>query len=321
MLDQYINKITVGDCLEQLKKIPDNCIDMTFADPPFNLKKNYKNYHDGMEVQKYLEWCDEWIAQMVRITKPTGSIFVHNIPKWLTYYCQILNEKAVFKHWISWNAPTAPMGKSLQPAHYGTLFYVKDLQQAKIYQLRMPHERDRKSAYLKKDYGGKKGTIHPFGPLVSDVWTDIHRVKHGKYRDDHPCQLPVAFLERLILLTTDEGDVVLDPFMGSGTTAVASKKLGRNYIGFDLSEEYKQIGDTNVSKVQSNSKVGNSWISYHLGEVRTLRNKDWSDLVNYFEIPKNMKDIDFNKIKLKPQYSIVPTKYNKNSLTDILGNI
>lgn len=98
MIDQYLNKITVGDCLDLLKKIPDESVDMTFADPPFNLKKNYKNYHDALEVEKYLEWCDEWITEMVRITKPTGSIFIHNIPKWLTYYCQILNQKAYFKH-------------------------------------------------------------------------------------------------------------------------------------------------------------------------------------------------------------------------------
>ena len=161
----------------------------------------------------------------------------------------------------------------------------------------MPHERERKSTYLKKDYGGKKDRIHPFGPLVSDVWNDIHRVRHG--RDDHPCQLPVALLERMILLTTDEGDTVLDPFMGSGTTAVASKKLRRNYIGFDLSEDYKKIGENNLSKVESNSKVGDSWISYHLGEVRTLRDKDWDNLKDYFEIPVNIKDVDFTKISLK----------------------
>lgn len=299
MMNDYLNKITTGDCLELFKNIPDNSVDMTFADPPFNLKKNYRNYHDSLEVQEYLDWCDKWILEMIRVTKPTGAIFIHNIPKWLTYYCRILNENAHFKHWISWYAPTAPMGKSLQPAHYGTLFYVKDPSQSKIYQVRMPHERDRKSNYLKKDYGGKKDTIHPFGPLVSDVWTDIHRIKHSKYRDEHPCQLPVAVLERLILTTTDEGNVVLDPFMGSGTTAVAAKKLGRNYIGFDLSPDYANIAEKNVNSIHSDSKVGNSWVSFHLGEVRTLRDDDWLDLIKYFDIPSNIKDIDFTKIKLK----------------------
>ena len=294
-----INKIITGNCLELLKEIPDESVDMTFADPPFNLKKKYTNYRDSLEFKEYLDWCDKWISEMVRITKPTGSIFVHNIPKWLSYYNKFLNEYANFKHWISWNAPTAPMGKSLQPAHYGILFYVKDIKQAKIYELRMPHERERKSSYLRKDYGGKKAGIHPYGPLVPDVWTDIHRIKHNKYRDEHPCQLPIHLLERLILMVTDEGDIVLDPFMGTGTTAIAAKKLGRRYIGFDLNEEYKIICENKLEKVDSDSKIGSSWVSFNLGEVRTIRNKDWDNLSSYFEIPENRKEIDFIKIKLK----------------------
>ena len=299
MIENNINKIITGNCLELLKEIPNESVDMTFADPPFNLKKKYTNYNDSLEFKEYLDWCDEWISEMVRVTKPTGSIFVHNIPKWLSYYGKFLIEYANFKHWIAWNSPTAPMGKSLQPAHYGILFYVKDIKQAKIYELRMPHERERKSSYLRKDYGGKKAGIHPYGPLVSDVWTDIHRIKHNKYRDEHPCQLPIHLLERLILMVTDEGDIVLDPFMGTGTTAKAAKKLGRKYIGFDLNEEYKIICENKLKKVDSDSRVGESWVSFYLKEVRTIRNKDWDDLSDYFEIPENRKDLDFIKIKLK----------------------
>lgn len=299
MLEKYINRIVAGDCLELLRNIPDNSIDMTFADPPFNLKKKYNGYKDSLEFKDYLNWCDEWIAEMVRITKLTGSIFVHNIPKWLSYYVKSLNEHAIFKHWIAWQAPTSPMGNSLQPGHYGILFYIKDPNRAKIYEIRSPHERDRKSNFLKKDYGGKKAGLHPFGPLVSDVWTDIHRIKHRKYRDEHPCQLPIPLLERLILMTTDEGDVVLDPFIGTGTTAVAAKRLGRNYIGFDLDEKYIEISQININKTQLYSKIGESWVSFHLGEVRTLRDKDWENLSDYFEIPENVKDIDFTKIKVK----------------------
>ena len=212
MLSNYINKITQGDCLELLKNIPDNSVDITFADPPFNLKKKYNGYKDSLEFQEYLDWCEHWISEMVRVTKPTGSIFLHNIPKWLTYYTTYLNKLAHFKHWISWEAPTSPMGKSLQPSHYGILFYTKKIKDSKIYELRHPHKRDRKQGFLLKDYGGKKNGLHPFGPLISDVWTDIHRIKHNKNRDAHPCQLPIHLLDRIILMTTDENDIVLDPF-------------------------------------------------------------------------------------------------------------
>jgi site-specific DNA-methyltransferase (adenine-specific) len=243
MIDSYINKILQGDCLELFKNIPDNSIDITFADPPFNLKKGYNSYKDSLQLKEYISWCENWISEMVRVTKPTGSIFVHNIPKWLTYYAAHLNIIADFKHWISWDAPTAPMGKTLQPAHYGILFYAKNYKELKFYEIRYPHKRERKSKYLAKDYGGKKAMLHPFGPLVSDVWTDIHRVKHNKYRDEHPCQLPLHLLERLILMTTDENDIVLDPFNGTGTTALAAKRLGRNFIGFELDSNYVE---TNV---------------------------------------------------------------------------
>ena len=142
---EYTNKIIAGDCLTVMRSIDDNSVDVTFADPPFNLKKKYNGYKDSREFEEYLGWCEQWIEQMVRITKPTGSIFVHNIPRWLTYYASFLNSVADFRHWISWSAPSSPMGKSLQPAHYGILFYAKDIKQNKCYELRSPHKRDRKS--------------------------------------------------------------------------------------------------------------------------------------------------------------------------------
>jgi site-specific DNA-methyltransferase (adenine-specific) len=264
MIEKYLNQIIQGDCLEVLREIPDNSVDVTFADPPFNLKKKYNSTKDSLDLQEYLHWCKLWINEMVRITKPTGSIFLHNIPKWLTYYTTILNESAQFKHWISWDAPTSPMGKSLQPSHYGILYYAKDTKQNKFYEIRYPHKRCRKCGYLYKDYGGKKGMLHPFGPLLSDVWTDIHRVKHNKYRDEHPCQLPIHLLERIILMSSDEGDVVLDPFSGTGTTAIAAKRLGRNYIGIELDSEYVRISQNKLRMENPDSKFGDVWVSFFL---------------------------------------------------------
>jgi site-specific DNA-methyltransferase (adenine-specific) len=235
---------------------------------------------------------------MVRVTKPTGSIFLHNIPKWLTYYTTYLNKMAEFKHWISWDAPSAPMGKSLQPSHYGILYYVKNKKLSKYNEIRYPHKRCRKCEYLLKDYGGKKAGLHPFGPLLSDVWTDIHRIKHNKYRDNHPCQLPVHLLERIILMTTEEGDVVLAPFIGTGTTAIAAKRLGRNYIGFDIDSNYVNISENKLSLEKANSKIGKTWISFFINNIVTLRDKDWNDLSEHFSIPSSNKEIDYAKIDL-----------------------
>lgn len=298
MVDEYINSIIQGDCIEILKQIPDNSIDMTFADPPFNLRKKYNGYRDNKEFTEYLKWCKDWILEMVRITKPTGSIFVHNIPKWLTYYAGFLNEVADFKHWIAWDAPTAPMGKTLQPSHYGILYYAKNYRENKFYEIRYSHKRCRKCKVLLKDYGGKKDGLHPFGPLISDSWTDIHRIKHNKYRDKHPCQLPIHLLERSILMVTDENDIVLDPFVGTGTTVIAAKKLGRRYIGIDIDPTYVAMTKEHLEKTRANSKIGDIWVSFYLGEIVTIRDKDWEKMEEYFAIPEAIKEVEYQRIRL-----------------------
>lgn len=251
-----LNQIIVGDAIEEMKKIPDSSIDMTFADPPFNLNKKYSNYKDEKTSEDYIKWCEQWLNEMVRITKPTGSILVHNIPKWLIYFANHLNKIAVFKHWIAWDSMGAPLGKTLLPSHYGILFYTKSPKGFKFHELRSPHKKCRVCGEMIKDYGGKKSQINPYGTLLSDVWTDIHRIRHGTRRDAHPCQLPEPLLERLILMTTNEGDVVLDPFIGAGTTALAAKRLGRNYIGMDIDPKYKKIVSDKIAKVNYRSSNG-----------------------------------------------------------------
>ena len=326
MKNQYLNQILQGDCLELFKNIPDVSVDMTFADPPFNLQKKYTSYKDNLVFQEYLNWCEKWIAEMVRVTKPSGSIFLHNIPKWLTFFATYLNKTSYFKHWISWDAPTAPMGKSLQPAHYGILFYTKEAKDTKIYELRHPHKRDRKQGYLLKDYGGKKDLLHPFGPLVSDVWTDIHRIKHNGKRDQHPCQLPIHLMDRLILMTTDESDIVLDPFSGTGTTAISAKRLGRKYIGFELDEKYVNISQQKLKQVKQNYKIGESWVSFYLNDVVTIRNNDWEQLKQYFIVPNPVRAIDFQRSvlenkKIIPKEIDIETSYSDNISSRVAPNI
>jgi len=278
-IKKFENKIILGDCLEVMRQIPDNSVDMTFADPPFNLKKKYNHYEDTKEKEEYLEWCKKWIGEMVRITKPSGSIFVHNIPRWLTYFAEYLNKIAYFRHWISWDSGGAPMGKTLLPNHYGILYYTKSksYKEFKFYDIRYPHPRCRVCKELLKDYGGKKDQAHGFGPLLSDIWSDIHRIRHKKRRDEHPCQLPVPLLERLILMTTDEGDIVLDPFIGTGTTAVAAKRLGRKYIGIDIDPQYVKISEKNLKQARE-TKINGCYVSIYLGQIRTMRDKDFKKI-------------------------------------------
>lgn len=294
-----LNSIQLGDCLELLRTISDESVDVAFADPPFNLKKRYSSYRDNLELAEYIDWCNEWLRELVRVTKPTGSIFIHNIPKWLSYFTAELNKIADFKHWIAWDAMSTPLGRTLLPTHYGILFYAKDAKQLKFYDIRYPHHRCRQCEILRKDYGGKKSKLHPFGPIVSDVWSDLHRIKHNKRRDKHPCQLPIHLLERILLMSTDEGDIVLDPFIGTGTTAVAAKRLGRNFIGIEIDENYVQVANRHLDDISSNSKIGESWVSLYLDQVATLRDVDWNEIEEYFDIPHEIAEIDKVSIVFK----------------------
>jgi site-specific DNA-methyltransferase (adenine-specific) len=284
----FVDKVIEGDAIEVMREIPDNSVDMTFADPPFNLGKRYNNYHDKKRVDEYLEWCRLWLKEMVRITKPTGSIFVHHIPKWLTYFAGFLNEIAYFRHWIVWDAMSSPLGKTLLPSHYGILWYTKEKRGFKFYDIRSAHPRCRNCGIVLQDYGGKKNKMHPYGPLISDVWKDIHRIRHKKRRDEHPCQLPIPLLERLILMTTDEGDIVLDPFVGTGTTAIAAKRLGRKYIAIDIDSKYVKIAREKLENVQP-TKINNAYVSIYLGKIITIRDKDCENIkfLNKFSSEKS----------------------------------
>lgn len=135
--------------------------------------------------------------------------------------------------------------------------------------------------------------------MVSDVWTDIHRIKHDKYRDEHPCQLPVHLLERVILMSTDENDIVLDPFVGTGTTAIAAKRVGRRYIGFDIDPAYVDTSTAKLEKETASSKMGTVWVSFFSNEVITIRHIDWDALAPFYEIPSPINKIDYIKIEPK----------------------
>jgi site-specific DNA-methyltransferase (adenine-specific) len=114
------------------------------------------------------------------------------------------------------------------------------------------------------------------------------------------------------LLTTDENDIVLDPFSGTGTTAISAKRLGRQYIGFELDKKYVEISQKILKLVQPNFKIGNSWISFYLRDIATIRNSDWADLEQYFNVPNPARTIDFAKTTLKKNI-IIPQELEYHS--------
>lgn len=139
--------------------------------------------------------------------------------------------------------------------------------------------------------------MHPFGPLVSDVWTDIHRIRHKKRRDKHPCQLPIPLIERLLLFSSDEGDIVFDPFVGTGTTAIAAKRLGRRFIGIDIDPNYVEIANKKLEETEP-TMINGCYVSNYLGRVITIRDKDWEKIKDAFVIPADPLELEKKEIYL-----------------------
>lgn len=287
-----VNQVHNIDCIELMQSMRSSSVQMIFADPPFNLNKKYTSYRDNLPFEEYIQWTETWLNEAYRILKSDGSLFVYNIPKLLTYTSSILNQFAEFRHWIAWNSNGQPLGKTLQPAHYGILFYTKT-RNSKFYDVRAPHKKCRKCDVYLKDYGGKEHLRHEFGYQVSDVWDDIHRIRHNSRRiDAHPCQLPIHLIERMILMTTDENDIVFDPFCGGGSAAVAAKQMGRRYIGSDVDQGYCEAARDRYNKATQTIFEG-SYVSIHLNKIVSMRDIDLRQerKNNYVNIKATRKNI------------------------------
>lgn len=246
---EFWNVVRNGDAVEILNHYPDNSVDLVFADPPYNLDKEYNLYDDEKEGDAYLDWCNAWLQEYIRILKPNGSLYLLNLPRWTMHHAAFLSRYLYFQNWIVWNALSEPRGK-LMPAHYGLLFYTKsptdftfNYDQVKEVEPRCYCLRSSCIRKRKNDGADEKD-------LLTDIWSDIHRLKHRRDRDYHPCQLPDEIMERIIRLSTNEGDIVLDALVGAGTTAVIAARLGRRYVAIDIDDKYVQITKDKLAQVE-----------------------------------------------------------------------
>lgn len=251
---KLFNLIHEGDSLDILKQYPDESIDLVFADPPYNLDKAYTTYEDGQADQAYLEWCEAWLAEYARILKPTGALFLLNLPRWAIHQANFLNQRLHFQNWIVWDALSEPRGK-IMPAHYALLFYTKHrtnftFNYEAVSPIEARHYCLRASCIRHRKKQGDDDT----SPL-NDIWWDVHRIKHRRDRDYHPCQLPDSLMARIIKLSTNPGDVVLDAFGGAGTTPTVALKLKRQYVAMDLDPSYVQIMRTKIAQIKADGQI------------------------------------------------------------------
>jgi len=251
-LETDLGKLYKGDCLDLLKEIPDNSVDLVFADPPFNLNKFYlSDIDDNLSGQDYLNWCYQWIDECIRVVKEGGSLFIWNIPKWNTFLSKYLNDRLYFRHWVAADIKfSLPISGRLYPSHYSLLYYTKGNKVNVFHPDRLPMETCPKCFKELKDYGGYKDKMNPLGVNITDVWYDIPPVRHKKYKNrDEANELSVKLLDRVIEMATNPGDLVFDPFGGAGTTYVVAEIKQRRWIGVELGpvqdivERFKNIND------------------------------------------------------------------------------
>lgn len=228
------------DCLDFLARVKDESIDTVFADPPFNLGKVYgPRVDDRMTEQGYVAWGSQWIEECIRVLKPGGALFLYNLPRWNVLFAEhALSEGLELRHWIAIaSKSTLPIQRKLYPAHY-SLLYLSKGKPTRFRKIRTPIEVCRHCGGEIKDYGGHRGAMNPDGVNLTDIWTDIPPVRHRKFKSTRrdANQLSTKLLERVIHLSTQPGDVVLDPFAGSGTTFIVAEQLGRNWLGSEVED-------------------------------------------------------------------------------------
>jgi site-specific DNA-methyltransferase (adenine-specific) len=222
-------QIQTGDALEALKLIESESVDLIIADPPYNLGKNYGNNHDVKGFREYLEFSESWLKESKRILAPHGTIYVFMGFRFISYLYDILDQKQgmYFNSWITWHY-TQGMGKTkgFSPRHDDILMFTKtDQFKFNLDDVRVPQK-----------YYRERNNMSGANP--GDVWAFSHVHYSNPEREEHPTQKPEALIARMVLASSDEGDLVLDPFLGSGTTLRVCQVLNRRSIGIELNPEF-----------------------------------------------------------------------------------
>jgi adenine-specific DNA-methyltransferase len=239
------HKIYHGDCLDILDNyIPDESVDLIFADPPYNIGKNFNGRIDLLKDIEYLEWSYQWLNLCVKKLKRNGSLYVMNSTQNMPYFDIYLRQKMTILSRIVWSYDSSGVQAK---KHYGSmfepiLFCIKDKENYTFNAKDILVEAKTGAKRKLIDYRKTVPTIYNSKKVHGNVW-QYPRVRYRMEEyENHPTQKPTALLERIIKASTNEGDLVLDPFSGTFTTSFVAKNLRRNSVGIEIEEEYVKIG-------------------------------------------------------------------------------
>jgi site-specific DNA-methyltransferase (adenine-specific) len=249
-----VNRIITGDFLQVCTQSPwlQSSIDLILNDPPYNLGVKYDKHNDRMEKLDYLKWTSRWIHQAVRCLKPTGSIYIVINDDWVAHVKLILDRLGLtMRNWIIWHYNFGPhQSNKFGRDHAHILYYVKNPKEFTFNadDIRVPSARQ--TTYHDRRANSK-------GRVPGDVWS-FPRVcgtfKERRSAGDHPCVLPQKMLERIIKASSNPSDVVMDPMCGVASSLLAAKRLGRRWLGIELSEVYAEMARKRLESVCSQQR-------------------------------------------------------------------
>ncbi len=257
-LSSIENAIVLGDCLKLLGRLGQRRFDLLFADPPYNLTKRFgkEKFTQGSD-DEYETWLDSWFKLCVPLAKPTASIYICGDWRSSSAIQRVGSKYFTLRNRITWEREKGRGAKAnwKNAAEDIWFFTVSD---EFTFNLDAVKQRRRVLAPYRengkpKDWNedGKYRDTHP-----SNIWTDITVPFWSMPENtDHPTQKPEKLLAKILLASTNEGDLVLDPFAGSGTTAVVAKKLGRSFVAIESDEQYCLLAAKRLEMAESDRSI------------------------------------------------------------------
>lgn len=235
----YKQKIILGDALQKLKDIESESVDLIVCDPPYNLGKDYGNNHDIKGFEEYLEFSRQWLTESKRVLKQNGTIYTFMGFRFISYLYDILDRELgmFFNSWVVWHY-TQGIGKKkgFSPRHDDVLVFTKSKDFIfNLDAIRIPQK-----------YYRERNNMRGANP--GDVWEFSHVHYCNENREKHPTQKPEGLIERMVLASSNEGSIVLDPFLGSGTTLRVCQQLDRKGIGIELNPDYVEMSNSRLDK-------------------------------------------------------------------------
>jgi site-specific DNA-methyltransferase (adenine-specific) len=233
-MKEFRDKIICGDCIKVLGRAKEPFADLVFADPPFNIGYKYDGYNDLVKREKYIGWTEAWMTACKKVLKPHGSFYVAIGDDYAADVKMAADKlHLILRNWIIWHYTFGQQTKNkFARSHTHIFYFVNDKKNFTFNDHAVRVFSDRQRKYYDR-------RANPAGKMPNDVWDEYPRVCGTfKERLDFPCQMPESLLARIIRVSSNEGDWILDPFIGSGTTAAVAAKLGRYFTGIDISQEY-----------------------------------------------------------------------------------